>query len=48
MNPIHSLGVYGKENSSLILDAFKEHNPEFDLGQKDSKGNSGNHTIKSF
>ena len=40
MNPLHTLGVYGKENSSQILDAFKEHNPEFDLGQKDLKGNS--------
>ena len=42
MNPLHVLGVYGKDNSSQILDAFKEYNPEFDLGQKDLKGNSGN------
>ena len=41
MNPLHILGVYGKDNSSLILDTFKDHCPEFDLGQKDAKGNSG-------
>jgi hypothetical protein len=35
------LGSYGKENSSAILDLFKEAIPNFDLDQKDKKGNSG-------
>ena len=48
MNPLHVLGVYGKDNSSQILDAFKEYNPEFDLGQKDLKGNSGNYLFCIF
>ena len=42
MNPLHMLGSYGKENSSAILDVFKENIPDFDLDQKDAKGNSGN------
>jgi len=33
---------YGKENSSQILDLFKEHIRDYDLDQKDLKGNSGN------
>lgn len=41
MNPIHLLGVYGKENSTAILDAFKEHIKDLNLDQKDAKGNSG-------
>lgn len=40
MSPLHMLGSYGKENSNAILDAFKETIPEFDLDQKDLKGNS--------
>jgi len=42
MSPLHMLGSYGKENSSAILDLFKEHIPNFDLDQKDAKGNSSN------
>lgn len=41
MSPIHLLGVYGKDNSSLILDAFRESIKDFNLDQKDIKGNSG-------
>jgi hypothetical protein len=48
MNPLHVLGVYGKDNSSQILDAFKEYNPEFDLGQKDAKGNSSKLFFSSY
>lgn len=40
MRPLHLLGAYGKENSSLILDLFKEYIKDFDLDQKDYKGNS--------
>ena len=42
MSPLHLLGAYGKENSSQILDLFKEHIRDYDLDQKDLKGNSGN------
>lgn len=41
MNPLHILGVYGKENSSSILDTFREYVSDFNLDQKDSKGNTG-------
>lgn len=40
MSPLHYLGIYGKENSSAILDLFKEFVPDFSLDQKDSKGNT--------
>lgn len=41
MSPLHVLAVYGKENSSAILDLFKEHIRDFNLDLKDSKGNTG-------
>ena len=41
MSPLHLLGSYGKDNSSQILDLFKEFIRDFDLDQKDLKGNSG-------
>ena len=31
MSPLHLLGAYGKDNSSLILDLFKEYINNFDL-----------------
>ena len=46
MNPLHLLGVYGKDNSSAILDLFKEYVPDFSLDQKDSKGNTGLFSLK--
>ena len=39
------LGAYGKDNSSAILDVFKENINDFDLSQKDAKGNSGLYII---
>jgi ankyrin repeat protein len=42
LTPIHILAVYGRENSSAILDLFVEFIKEFNLDQKDSKGNTGN------
>lgn len=41
MSPLHMLAVYGKENSSAILELFKENIKEFNLDQKDAKGNTG-------
>lgn len=41
MNPLHMLACYGKDNSSAILECFKESIPDFSLDQKDLKGNSG-------
>ena len=41
MNPLHMLGAYGKDNSSAILELFKEYLSDYDLNQKDAKGNSG-------
>jgi hypothetical protein len=41
MSPVHFLGLYGKDNSSQILDLFKEFIKDFDLDQKDLGGNSG-------
>ena len=38
---MHVLGAYGKENSSAILDLFKEHIRDFNLDLKDARGNSG-------
>ncbi|CAF0854297.1 unnamed protein product [Brachionus calyciflorus] len=40
MSPLHLLGVYGKDNSSSILDLFKENIKDFSLDQKDAKGNT--------
>lgn len=40
MSPLHLLGAYGKENSTLILDSFLETLPTYNLDQKDQKGNS--------
>jgi hypothetical protein len=48
MSPLHLLGAYGKENSSQILDLFKEHIRDYDLDQKDLKGNSGNEKKKTI
>ena len=48
MSPLHLLGAYGKENSSQILDLFKENIRDYDLDQKDLKGNSGNIIIKKI
>ena len=41
MNPLHILASYGKDNSSAILESFKESISDFNLDQKDLKGNSG-------
>lgn len=48
MSPIHILAVYGKDNSSAILDLFKEHIRDFNIDQKDTKGNTGNHFLIEF
>lgn len=40
MSPLHVLGVYGRENSSAILEAFKENFSDFNLDLKDTKGNT--------
>lgn len=47
MSPLHYLGIYGKENASAILDLFKEFVPDFNLDQKDSKGNTGKVSFNS-
>lgn len=41
MSPLHVLAVYGKENSSAILDLFKDNIRDFNLDLKDAKGNTG-------
>lgn len=41
MSPLHVLAVNGRENSSAILDLFKECIRDFNLDLKDSKGNTG-------
>jgi hypothetical protein len=41
MSPLHVLGIYGRENSSSILDTFLEIFGDFNLDLKDTKGNSG-------
>ena len=48
MSPLHLLGSYGKDNSSQILDLFKEFIKDFDLDQKDLKGNSGKLKMQDF
>lgn len=40
MSPLHVLGAYGKENSSAILEAFMQTIPDYNLNQKDQKGNT--------
>ncbi len=40
MSPLHVLGVYGRENSSAILETFLENFNDFNLDLKDTKGNS--------
>jgi ankyrin repeat protein len=41
MSPLHVLAVYGKDNSSAILDLFKDFIKDFNLDIKDAKGNTG-------
>jgi len=45
MNPLHMLASYGKDNSTAILECFKQCIPDFNLDQKDLKGNSGKHFL---
>ena len=40
MAPIHLLGVYGRENASEMLDLFLASVIDFNLDQKDAKGNT--------
>ena len=40
MSPLHLLGAYGKENSTLILDTFLQTLTNYNLDQKDQKGNT--------
>ncbi len=40
MNPLHVLGVYGKDNASAILDEFLETIPDYALDKKDARGNT--------
>jgi hypothetical protein len=40
MSPLHLIGAYGKDNSTLILDTFLETLSSFNLDQKDQRGNT--------